>query len=63
MQALFLSACLALDNDPVLPRRQVIQVDPGSGSEEAWSYPVIALRDPHKHMIRLYGQYSIKVIG
>lgn len=44
-------------------RRKTNQVEVGDGSEEGWSYPYIALRDPVKNLVRIYGQYSVKVIG
>ena len=44
-------------------RRQIRQVEVGDGTEEGWSYPHMALRDPVKNLVRIYGQYSVKVIG
>lgn len=45
------------------PHRKMIQIEPGSEGEEGWSYPYMALRDPVRNFIRIYGQYSVKVIG
>ena len=44
-------------------RRQAIQVEAGSEGEEGWSYPLTAFRDPVKKFIRIYGSYSVQVIG
>lgn len=46
------------------PNRQAIRVPVGEESgEEGWSYPIIALRNPVQNLIRIYGQYSVKIIG
>ena len=44
-------------------RRRANQVPVGDATEEGWSYPYVALRDPVKNLVRIYGQYSVKVIG
>lgn len=57
-------AQISQDEGASLPsRRQAIQVEAGSNGEEGWSYPIIALRDPVKHLIRVYAQYSVQIIG